>query len=200
MLTIYHAQGTRSIRPIWLCYELGLALDIQTVDFSPEFLTSTEWRSISPAGKLPILRDDELTMFESGAMMDYILEKYGGGRLKPAVGTHDSALHQQWSWFSESTLARPLGINRMLRSMPTDSPSLAEDARTKIYTCLQVVESTLEGRQYLLGDTFYSADIMMGYSLALTQRFKMLTNELPNTLRYLDSLKGRPACQRAFEA
>ena len=65
MLRIYHAPGTRSVRPIWLCYELGIEVEVVTVPFTPEYLSSDEWRLISPAGKVPILVDGDLTMFES---------------------------------------------------------------------------------------------------------------------------------------
>ncbi|MCB1693032.1 MAG: glutathione S-transferase [Pseudomonadales bacterium] len=195
MLTIYHAPGTRSIRPIWLCFELGLEIDIRTVSFTPEFLASPEWRAISPAGKLPLLQDGDLTMFESGAMMEYILDACGGGRLRPAPGTHESALHHQWSWFSESTLARPLGIARMMRG-----GDLAGDLGEKVSTCLAVVDEAVQDKSFLLGETFYSADIMMGYTLELLRRFDLLDDRFPNALRYLEQLKSRDACQRAMAA
>lgn len=198
MLSIYHAPGTRSIRPIWLCFELEIDIDIKTVSFTPEYLTSAEWRAISPAGKLPVLKDDNLTMFESGAMMEYILDQYGLGRLRPMKGTDEYAYHQQWCWFSESTLARPLGMNRMLRSKSGED-ELADLARSKVEDCLQVVERALNGQDYLLGE-FYAADIMMGYTLELTRRFKILDERFPDTLDYLASLKQRPACQRAMNS
>lgn len=197
MLQIYHAPGTRSIRPIWLCFELGLEVEIISVPFTSEYLTSDKWREISPAGKLPILRDGDLTMFESGAMMDYILETYGNGLLRPPPGTPASALHQQWSWFAESTLARPLGLSRMLKG---DGNEVAAIAKAKVNECLSVVEDALTGKDYLL-DNFYSADIMMGYTLELLQRFKLLNPEQhPNTVAYLNSLKTREACRKAMAA
>jgi len=83
MLTLYHVSGTRSVRSVWLCYELALEFELVSIDFSREYRDSDEWRSISPAGKVPALRDGELTMFESGAMQSYLLERYGEGRLQP---------------------------------------------------------------------------------------------------------------------
>ena len=138
-------------------------------------------------------------MFESGAMMEYLLDRYGEERLRPPRGSHDMALHQQWSWFSESTLARPLGMNRMLR-VQVEGDSLADDARSKIRSCIAVVERALDGNAYLLGNEFYAADIMMGYSLVLTKRFKLLDDQFPITLEYLERLMGRDACQRAMSA
>ena len=75
MLTFYHVPGTRSVRPVWLCHELDLAVEIEPVDFSPAFRNSPEWRAISPAGKVPDMTDRDMTMFKSGAMGDYILER-----------------------------------------------------------------------------------------------------------------------------
>ena len=70
-------RGTRSVRPIWLCHELELPVEIEPIDFAPAFRDSAQWRAISPAGKVPAMVDGDLTMFESGAMVDYILERYG---------------------------------------------------------------------------------------------------------------------------
>jgi len=104
------------VRPIWLCYELDLAFEIEPIDFSPAFRNSPAWRAISPAGKVPAMTDGEMTMFESGAMVDYILERYGEDRLRPALGTVESAIHHQWCWFAEANLSRPLGLNRILKA------------------------------------------------------------------------------------
>ena len=195
MLRIYHAPGTRSVRPIWLCYELGIEVDVVTVPFTPEYLRSDEWRLISPAGKIPILQDGDLTMFESGAMMDYILDRYGNGRLRPVAGTPEFALHQQWSWFAESTLSRPLGMGRIVRSSQEDIPKIATE---KVEDCLHTVESALEGKDFLVGE-FSSADIMLGYSLELTRRFEILDDRFPNTLAYLERLISRDACVRTLK-
>ena len=108
-LTLYHVPGARSLRVIWLCLELDLPLTIETIDFSPKFRDSEGWRALSPTGKVPVLRDDGFTMFESGAMLQYLLDAYGAGQLQPAAGTQAAAMFQQWSWFAEATFARPLG-------------------------------------------------------------------------------------------
>lgn len=109
MLTIYHVSGTRSVRPISLCHELDLPLPITTVDFSPQFRATPQWRAISPAGKETILTDGDLTMFESDAMVDDILERYGQGRLRQPSGTEQSALRHRWCGVSEVTLIGGLG-------------------------------------------------------------------------------------------
>jgi glutathione S-transferase len=200
LLKIYHVRGTRSVRPIWLCFELELPVEIVPIDFSSSYRDSPEWRSISPAGKVPALTDGDMTMVESGAMVEYILERYGDGRLKPKASTADSALHHQWCWFSESTLLRPLGINRILRATSDDASSLLVDAGHKTQDCLDVIEQTVTGREYLLGEQFYAADIMMGYALGLIAKLGLLNERYPQTQSYLDRISSRDAFIRAMNA
>ena len=197
MLRIYHVRGTRSVRPIWLCYELDLPIEVAPIDFSPAYRNSPEWRAISPAGKVPAMTDGGMTMFESGAMIDYILERYGAGRLRPAPGTADSAIHHQWCWFSEATLARPLGLNRLLRHQPEGHESVAADGEQKARICLQVVDQAVANRDFLLGAEFGAADIMMGYSLQLLADLRVLDDQFPNAQTYLQRLRGRDAFKRA---
>ena len=200
MLKIYHVPGTRSVRPIWLCHELDLQVQVETIDFSPTFRGSPAWRAISPAGKVPVMSDGEVTMFESGAMVDHILERYGEGRLRPAPGTALSALHHQWCWFSEATLIRPLGLNRLLTHRAEGQDAVAADAEQKTRDSLAVVEQALADRVYLLGAEFGACDIMMGYSLALLADLKVLDDRYPSALAYLERLRRRPAFGRAMSA
>jgi len=200
VLTIYHVQGTRSLRPIWLCYELDLPVEVKTIDFSPAYRSSAEWRAISPGGKVPALRDGDVTMFESGAMVDYILERYAGGRLRPPPGTSQSALHHQWCWFAEATLIRPLGTNRFARHKGETAEQLVAEAVEKTRASIGVVEGALANRDYLLGAEFGAADIMMGYSLELLASLKMLDERHPCCLSYLGRLRERDAFQRAMKA
>lgn len=200
MLKIYHVKGTRSVRPIWLCHELDLPVEIETIDFSPAFRNSPAWRAISPAGKVPIMTDGDLTMFESGAMIDYILERHGEGRLRPASGTAQSALHHQWCWFSEATLLRPLGLNRLMTHKAGDQDAIASDAEKKARDCLHVVDQAVSDRDYLLGSEFDASDIMMGYSLALLDSLKVLDDQYPRARGYLERLKARPAFMRTMSA
>jgi glutathione S-transferase len=196
MIRIYHARWTRSIRPIWLCHELGLPVEIETIDFSERFRSTPGWRAISPAGKIPVLVDGDQTMFESGAMVDCILERYGDGRLVPQAGTADSALYRQWCWFSEATLIRPLGVSRMIRPGASDE-ALASEGLSKILECLAVVDRAVAERRYLVGHQFSAADIMMGYSLYLLANFEVLDGGHPGALAYLNRLREREAFQRA---
>jgi len=194
---IFHVPGTRSVRPVWLCFELGIEVEVTAIDFSAEYRASEEWRAISPAGKVPALIDGDLRMFESGAMMDYILEKYADGRLAPEPGAIDFAHYRQWCWFAEATLIRPLGLYRILRARKEPVGALIDEAERKFHDSLAALEAELAGKQFVLGQEFCAADIMLGYSVGLTE--PMLDNRYPNLRAYLDRLKTRAAYVRVAE-
>jgi glutathione S-transferase len=202
MLTIYHVPGTRGVRAIWLCEELNIPYQLEQVDFSPEFRNSAEWRAMNPVGKVPAMTDSEypdFVMFESGAMVQYILDRYGEGRLQPTPGTAEHGLYLQWSWFAEATFARPLGeIVNHGRAFPGDQsiePVIAEmQARGRL--CAEAVGAAIGDQHYVLGESFSAADIMLGYTLMLAERF--LPEGLPATVvPYWQRLSARPAFKKS---
>ena len=200
MLTIYHAPGTRSMRVIWLCHELGLPIEIETIPFTADFRASPEWRQKSPTGKVPAMQDGALVMFESGAMVDYILDRYGEGRLRPQPGSHADAIYRQWCWFAEATLARPIGDvaqHTRVRAPEDRIPEVADDARQRALAFLQVVDQSLAQTDYLLPEGFTAADIMMGYSLMLGERLGVWDAHLTHLVAYYERLKTRPGFQVA---
>ncbi|MEM7017469.1 MAG: glutathione S-transferase family protein [Pseudomonadota bacterium] len=183
MITIYHTPGTRSVRVIWLCEELSIPYEVVTIDFSAKYRSSPEWRKMNPTGKVPVMTDGDLKIFESGAMVQYILDCYGNGQLQPKPGTHEHAEYLQWSWFAESTYARPLGeiVNHRRELAPEDQSTVAiEEMQKRAWTCAEALETSLAGRNYLLGDEFSAADIMMGYSIMLTEL--LVKREFPENL------------------
>ncbi|MEE3182653.1 MAG: glutathione S-transferase family protein, partial [Pseudomonadota bacterium] len=193
-MKIYHVQGTRSVRVIWLCEELELSYEIESIDFSPTFRQSPEWRAKSPTGKVPAMDDQDFTMFESGAMLQYVLDRYGEGRLMPTPGSNASALYLQWCWFAEATFARPLGDiahHTVMKPEAERIPAVVEDARARALSCLDAVNETVSTTEFLIGDTFTAADIMMGYTLMLADRFNVLENDHPSARSYFERLTSR---------
>ncbi len=176
MLKIYHAPRTRGFRVIWLCEELDIPYEINPVDMSPDYRRSPEWRAMSPVGKLPVMTDDGLTMFESGAMVQYVLDKYGEGRLQPAHGTAEHAIYLQWNWFSEATFARPLGeiVNHKRMFAGKGVPGVIGEMKDRARLCAEAVDRALEGKTWILGKNFSAADIMLGYTLRL---YRLLMEE-----------------------
>jgi len=132
-------------------------------------------------------------MFESGAMVDHILDRYGEGRLRPPLGTDEAALFHQWCWFAEATLARPVGLNRLITQGAAPGYAAAADAEDKTRTALAVVDQALAGGDYLLDADFTAADIMMGYSLQLLAGLGLLDAQFPTARAYLARLSERPA-------
>jgi len=200
MIKIYHVPRTRSLRPIWLCEELGLSYEVIPVDFSPEFRASAEWRKINPVGKVPALSDGDLTMMESGAMVQYLLDRYASGRLQPECGTTEHAIYLQWSWFAESTFARPLGemVNHT-RQFPGSKSiqAVLDEMADRATLCLQAVTAETQDKDYICGSEFNAADIMMGYSISLAEYF--IPDRVPAALLpYWRRLKERPAYQRTI--
>lgn len=194
MLKIYHAPRTRGFRVIWLCEELDIPYEINPVDFSPAYRASPAWRALNPVGKLPVMTDGELTMYESGAMVQYVVDKYGDGRLQPERGTAEHAIYMQWSWFGEATFARPLGeiVNHKRMFAGKGVPGVINEMKDRSRLCAQAVSDAIDGQTWILGDKFSAADIMLGYTLRL---YGLLMDEdLPgNAAGYWGRLIARPA-------
>ena len=205
MIRIYHVPRTRSVRVIWLCEELDVPYELVPVDFSPEYRASAQWRKLIPVGKVPVMTDDgspagAVTMFESGAMVEYVLDHYGNGRLRPALRSADHALYMQWCWFAEATFARPLGeIVNHGREFPGEAriAAVVDEMKRRAIVCLDALESTLNDRHYLLGAEFNAADIMMGYTLFIASMFSMLGADHTNVCAYFDRLAAREGYRRA---
>ena len=197
MLKIYHAPRTRGFRVIWLCEELDIPYEINPVDFSPAYRATPEWRKISPVGKLPVMTDGALTMYESGAMVQYVLDKYGDNRLQPARGTAEHATYLQWSWFAEATFARPLGeiVNHKRMFAKNPSQEIIDEMKDRARQCAQAVANAVDGKTWILGDEFSAADIMMGYTLRL---YGLLMGEpLPDSA---ESYWARLSARDAFKS
>jgi glutathione S-transferase len=201
MIKLYHSPRTRSVRVFWLLEELGLAYELETIPFAPESLKSPEYLKVNPLGKVPTLQDGSLTMFESGAIVEYLLEKYGAGRLAPPVGAPARGPFLQWVHFAEATALPPItdiAAHTMFKPESERIPAVVADAQARAAAILAVVEQALAGKRYLLGAEFSAADVMMGYALLLMKWFGLLTDRYPNVAAYLEHLEKRPALQKAL--
>lgn len=201
MIKLYHSPRTRSVRIYWLLEELGVPYELVPVAFTPETLKSPNYLKISPLGKVPSIEDGDMTMFESGAILEYILEKYGNGRLAPAVGTPSRGRFLQWVHFAEATALPPLADmaqHTLFKPEAERIPAVVADARTRVTAVLGVLEQALAGKPYLLGAEFSAADVMMGYAVLLVKWFGLLSDATPNVAGYLARLEPRPALQKAL--
>lgn len=198
MIKLYFAPRTRSVRILWLLEELGLPYQLERVDFVPP--ARKFFGQQTPTGKLPTIEDGDVVMCESGAIVEYILERYGGGRLAPPVGSRERAAFLQWLHFAESTAFPPLGILVWLtlyREDGQDHTAIIESARARTATGLDFLERELGENEYLAGD-FSAADIMMGFTLSAARVLGVLDDRYPKLNGYLARLEARPAFQKAI--
>jgi len=198
MVTVYHAPHSRSVRVRWLLEELGdVPYEVETKSF--ETLKSPEYLKIHPLGAVPAIRDGDVAMFESGAILEYLLERYGKGRLAPAAGTPARAKYLQWLHFGEATMAPPLvDVLRHQMFLPEAErvPAVADAGRARFKQLLDVLEAALAGREHLCGE-FTAADIMVGYALRLAGMFGLGLDGHPGVAGYFARLSARPAYGRA---
>ena len=198
MIKLYHAPLTRSIRVLWLLEELGLPYELERVAFQPP---AVPFSQKTPYGKVPAIEDGDVVMFESGAILEYVLERYGNGKLAPAPGSAERGAFLQWVHFAEATVLPPLGDivrHTVFKPEAERVQSVVDDARVRLTRTLEVAEKALEGREYLLASGFSAADVMMGVSLLITRRLKSLDPKLANLAAYLARLEQRPALQKAL--
>ena len=200
MIKLYHAQLTRSIRIIWLLEELGIPYELSTVAFKPP---RHSFEQGTPSGKFPTLEDGELVMFESGAILEYLIEKYGNGKLAPAIGSADRGLYLQWVHFAEATAFPPIGdiaSHTMFLPEADRIPQVAADGKVRAKNALDVLERGLKGKEYLVGGALSGADIMMGYFLMAARMLGCVGADHPNIAAYWERLAARPGFQKALSA
>lgn len=200
MLTLYHAPRTRSVRILWLLEELGLDYELRKVDFVPPSQTFSQR---TPLGKLPVIEDGDVVICESGAILEYVLERYGDGRLAPPVDSSLRGPFLQWIHFAEGTAYPPLGTiiwHSFYKRDASELPSVIDDARGRARSALDFLAKALSGREYLVGDEFSAADIMMTFTLEVARVLGVLDEGYPELSRYLSRMQERPAFQRALAA
>lgn len=198
-MKVYHATDTRSVRILWLLEELGLDYDLENFKLGDAAMRDSQFLAIHPLGRVPVLEDGEVTLYESGAILQYILEIYGEGRLQPDKGSADFGRYLQWVHFAEGMLMPP--VNTIVVETVLLPPERRNDTNvaraTKLVSrMLQVIEQALHGRDYLTGE-FGGADIMSGHATMVAVRFGADICDKPNISAYIKRLESREALKRA---
>ncbi|MDB5869896.1 MAG: glutathione S-transferase [Polaromonas sp.] len=201
MLTIHHLGKSQSERIIWLCEELAVpyALKRYTRD-AVTMLAPPELKALHPLGAAPVITDGELVLAESGAIVDYIIAKYGGGRLALGVSHPDFASYLYWFHFANATLQAAIGRYLTLGriNLPADNPIL-NGTRNRLNLALDLVNDRLRDAPYLAGSEFTAADIMIVFSLTTMRIFMQLDlAPYPHIASYLGRIGEREAYQRAM--
>jgi len=200
MIQVHHLNRSRSTRVIWLLEELGVPYEVVRYERDPVTNRAPdELKAIHPLGKAPAIRDGDAVLVESGAIVEYLLRKYGNGRLAPAPDSPEYPRYLQWLHFAEGSAMLPLLLNMFLDRQPLPEgyflTGFAADERRKL---LDYLESSLQGQDYLLGAEFTAADIMMITVLQLAWMQGALEG-YRNLPAYLGRLQRRPAFQKAAE-
>ena len=200
MLKIYHSPGTRGFRVIWVCEELSVPYEIVPVNFAAEYRATPEWRALNPVGKVPVMVDGDMTMFESCAMMQYVLDRYGNGQLQPAKDDPTYAYYLQWCWFAEATFDRPLGeIVNHRREFEPEIDAVVAEMKGRATACVAALDAALSDRPYLLGDTMSAADLSICYVMRDYRR--LVSESLPaNAQAYFDRVTALPSYDPTVKA
>lgn len=196
MLTVHHLGISQSERVVWLCEELGIPYELKLYTRDPVTrLAPPELRALHPAGTAPVMTDGPVQIAESGAIMQYIIAKYGGGRLALPPEHPDFANYLYWFHFANGNLQPHLGRNMVLnRIEAAKGHPAALAARERVERALAMVEARLGEVPYFAGDEFTAADIMNVFTLTTMRNFQPWDlSGYPNVLAYLARVSQRPA-------
>ena len=200
MLTLHFAPNSRAGRIVWLLEELGLPYELNRMDFHPKDLKSDEHRARHPLGRVPVLDDDETRIWESGAIIEYVLERHKNGGLKPAVEAEEYPAYLQWFHYCEGMVMPPVNTivvqTVLLPPDRRDETALAQ-AQKLLTRALAPVNEDLAGKDYLIG-AFSGADIMLGHACFMSNRLGCVTDEMTNLKSYVERVAARPAFQKAM--
>ena len=200
MLTLHFAPNSRAGRIVWLLEELDLPYELNRMDFHPKDLKSDEHRARHPLGRVPVLDDDEIRIWESGAIVEYILERHKNGGLKPVVDSANYPAYLQWFHYCEGMVMPPVNTivvqTVLLPPDRRDETALAQ-AQKLLTRALAPVDEGLIGKDYLIGD-FSGADIMLGHACFMSNRLGCVTDEMTNLKGYVERVAARPAFQKAM--
>ncbi len=202
MIVLHHSPTTRSFRIKWLLEELGLPYREIVRDFYNMERHDPEYRHVNPIGSFPTVEDDGLVLTESGAIINYVLRRYGGGRFLPAAGSPQQALVDEWMYWSEGLFAVHQRIYWDHCAPPPGCiidpiPSVGEEARRQAIRYAGMLEAALRDDGWMVGDGLTGADFMLSFPLFLANMLGWFES-LPRTAAYIGRIAGRPAFASAI--
>ena len=214
MITVHHLENSRSQRVLWLLEELGVPYEI--VRYQRDrvtMLAPPSLREVHPLGKSPVITDGDTTVAESGAIVEYLLERYGQGRFVPAPGSADHLRYRYFMHYAEGS-AMPLLLLKLIFDRLETGPvpffvrpivrGIAKKMKGLLVTRqliehMAFLEHELEKKPWFTGDSFGAADIQMSFPVEAAKQRGGLTSQHPLLLAYLTTIHARPAYQRALE-
>ena len=212
MLTVHHLNNSRSQRVLWLLEELDVPYEIVRYQRLPDMRAPPALRAIHPLGKSPIVTDNGNTVAESGAIVEYLIDTYGQGRLVPPPNTPARLRYSYWLHYAEGSAMPPLLLKLLFTVMPKRAPALLRPIVRKVSTQVLTAlvnpqlkqhmafwESELSKTQWFAGDEFTAADIQMSFPLEAASARAGLDVGHPKAMAFLERIHARPAYQRALE-
>ena len=197
MIVVHHLNDSRSQRVLWLLEELGTPYEIKhyardaVTRLAPPALLA-----VHPLGKSPVIEDAGLTIIESGAIVDYLIRRHGGGRLAPATGSADFEAYQQWLHYAEGSAMLPLMLKLYVSRLGDAGAPLEPRIASELANHLGYVDRALQGRDWLVGHELSGADIQMSF---VGEAARTLRASYPAMDAWVKRFQARPAYQRALE-
>ena len=214
MITVHHLENSRSQRVLWLLEELGLPYEVKHYARDKKtMLAPPELRAVHPLGRSPVITDNGKTVAESGAIIEYLVDTYGQGRLKPPAGSDERLRYTYWLHFAEGTAMPPLLIKLIVDRMErAKAPffvkpivrGIVQQLRKgfvdrQITSNLDFMESELKKSEWFAGNEFTAADIQMSFPCEVAKARGGLDQSRPKLMSFLDRIHARPAYKRALE-
>jgi glutathione S-transferase len=214
MIIVHHLNNSRSQRVLWLLEELGLEYEVKRYERDPKtMLAPASLRQIHPLGKSPIITDGELVLAESGAIVEYLVDRYSKGRLAPPPETSERLRYTYWLHYAEGSAMPPLLLklvfDRLEQSpMPFFIRPIARSISGSVKSSfiapqiaqhLDYLEAELGKSLWFVGDEFTAADVQMSFPLEAAMARAGLDTSRPKLMEFLDRIHTRPAYQRALE-
>lgn len=200
MLTVHHLNNSRSQRILWLLEELGLDYDIKRYERDPNtMLAPAALKQVHPLGKSPVITDEGLTLAESGAIIDYLVERYGEGKLAPPPGTPEKLRYNYWLHYAEGSVMPILVMKLLLDNFGLeDSSASSQFVAPQIKLHVDYLESELNKNDWFVGKEFTAADVQMSFPLEAVKA-QVGLDDCPKLKDFLERIHARPAYGRALE-
>jgi glutathione S-transferase len=199
MLKVHHLNNSRSQRILWLLEELNAPYEIVRYQrMSPIPLAPPELKAVHPLGKSPVIEDGSTTIAESGAIVEYLLDQYGNGRLRPKPGTPDHVKYIEWMHYAEGSAMLPLLMHLYLGFLGDAAAPLRPRVESEIANHLSYMERAIAGRPFFVGDDLSGADIQLTFVLEAADASGLLKDH-PALTEYLARMQARPAYRRAID-
>ncbi len=200
MIVVHHLNNSRSQRILWLLEELGLDYDIKRYERDPNtMLAPASLKEVHPLGKSPVVTDEGQTLAESGAIIDYLVERYGKGKLAPLSGTPEKLRYNYWLHYSEGSVMPLLVMKLVLDNFGLGaSPASSQFVAPQLKLHFDYLESELSKNTWFVGEEFTAADVQMSFPLEAAEA-QVGLDERPKLKDFLERIHSRPAYGRALE-